>query len=135
MYRSGFCKNRFVQDFRNRKVLACRWADFKWFSESGFDFKEMFDYQGLSVFVNLKVDCYVYLVKLVYGNFQYSKAEDASSYVNGKQLDLSIASLNALVSAPNGGKKFFDAYGWLGMSEVEPIDILWVVLDNPTKMK
>ncbi|KAB1203981.1 hypothetical protein CJ030_MR8G002124 [Morella rubra] len=58
------------------------------------------------------------------------KSEDANSYVNGKELDLSVASLNALASAPNDGKKFFDAHGWMGMSEVEPIDILRVVLDN-----
>ncbi|KAB1213231.1 hypothetical protein CJ030_MR5G022420 [Morella rubra] len=89
-------------------------------------------FTGMSVFVNLKVDCYVYLVKLVYANFQYSTSDDANSYVNGKQLDMSVASLNALASAPNDGKKFFDAYGWSGMSKVEPIDILRVVLDNPT---
>ncbi|KAB1209543.1 hypothetical protein CJ030_MR6G018868 [Morella rubra] len=78
IYRSGLCKNRFVQDFQNRK------------------------------------------------------SEDATSYVNGKQLDLSITSLNSLVPALNSGKKFSDVYGWLGISEVEPIDILRVVLDNPT---
>ncbi|KAB1205806.1 hypothetical protein CJ030_MR7G028009 [Morella rubra] len=77
-------------------------------------------------------DCYVYLVKLVYANFQYSKYDDATIYVNGKQLDLSVTSLNSLASAPNDGKKFFDAYGWMGMSEVKPIDILKLVLDNPT---
>ncbi|KAB1202895.1 hypothetical protein CJ030_MR8G022414 [Morella rubra] len=71
-------------------------------------------FTGMSVFVNLKVDCYVYLVKLVYANFQYSTSDDANSYVNGKQLDMSVASLNALASAPNDGKKFFDAYGWSG---------------------
>ena len=53
-------------------------------------------------------------------------------HVNGKQLDLSVSSLNSLASTPNGGKKFLDAYGWIGMPEVEPIDILSVVLDNPT---
>ncbi|KAB1226210.1 hypothetical protein CJ030_MR1G023583 [Morella rubra] len=31
IYRSGLCKNRFVQDFRNRKVIAGRWADFQMF--------------------------------------------------------------------------------------------------------
>ncbi|KAB1219666.1 hypothetical protein CJ030_MR3G011067 [Morella rubra] len=85
----------------------------------------------MGILVNLKVDCYVYLVKLVYANFQYSKFEDATSYVNGKQLDLLVSSINSLVSAPNSGKKFFDTYGWIGMSEVERIDILRVVLDNP----
>ncbi|KAB1213181.1 hypothetical protein CJ030_MR5G021759 [Morella rubra] len=34
------------------------------YSESGFDFKEMFEFQGWVALVNLKVDCYVYLVKL-----------------------------------------------------------------------
>ncbi|KAB1206376.1 hypothetical protein CJ030_MR7G018893 [Morella rubra] len=101
IYRSGLYKNRFVQDFRNRKVIARRWADFQWFS-------------------------------VVLANFQFSKSEDAISYVNGKQLDLSDSSLNSLASAPNGGKKFLDAYSWIGMSEIEPIDILSVVLDNPT---
>ncbi|KAB1227292.1 hypothetical protein CJ030_MR1G016850 [Morella rubra] len=57
--------------------------------------------------------------------------EHASSLVNGKQLDLSVSSLNSLASAPNTGKKFFDPYGWMGMSEKEPIDILRVVLDDP----
>ena len=59
--------------------------------------------------MNLKVVCYVYLVKLVYASFQYSTSDDANSYVNGKQLDMSVASLNALSSTPNDGKKFFDA--------------------------
>ena len=62
--------------------------------------------------VNLKVDCYVYLVKLVYANFQYSKSEGATSYVNGKQLDLSVTSLNSLVSALNIGKKIL-MFLWL----------------------
>ncbi|KAB1225207.1 hypothetical protein CJ030_MR1G025760 [Morella rubra] len=54
IYRSGLCKNRFVQDFRNRKVIAGRWADFKWFSENGFGFQEMFEFQGWGTLVNLK---------------------------------------------------------------------------------
>ncbi|KAB1219848.1 hypothetical protein CJ030_MR3G009490 [Morella rubra] len=111
--------------------MAGRWADFEWFSESGFGFEEMFEFQGWGMLVKLKVDCYVYLVELVYANFQYSKSEDATSYVNGKQLDMSVTTLISLVSAPNGGNKFFVAYGWTGMSEVETLDILRVVLDNP----
>ncbi|KAB1223154.1 hypothetical protein CJ030_MR2G016455 [Morella rubra] len=59
------------------------------------------------------VDVYVYLVKLAYANFQHSMTEHASSLVNGKQLDLSVSSLNSLASAPNTGKKFFDPMvGW-----------------------
>ena len=92
----------------------------------------MFEFQGWGTLVNLKVNCYVYLVKLVYANFQFTKSEDADSYVNGKVLDLSSSSLNSMVNAPDGGKKFFDAHGWIGMSEVDPLHILRVVLDNPT---
>ena len=84
----------------------------------------MFEFQGWGILVNLKVNCYVYLVKLVHANFQYTKPDDATSYVNGKHLDPSSSSLNSLATAPNSGKKFFDAYGWMGLSEVEPIDIL-----------
>ncbi|KAB1226504.1 hypothetical protein CJ030_MR1G019237 [Morella rubra] len=51
---------------------------------------------------------YVYLVKLVFANFQFSKSEDADSYVNGKMLDLSSSSLNSLANAPDDGKKFFE---------------------------
>ncbi|KAB1206523.1 hypothetical protein CJ030_MR7G000021 [Morella rubra] len=47
IYRAGLCKNKFVQDFRNRTVIAGPWVDFPWFCESGFDFKEMFDFQAL----------------------------------------------------------------------------------------
>ena len=69
IYRARLCKNKFVQDFRNRKVIAGRWVDFPLFCEIGFDFKEMFNFQGWSIFVNLKVDVYVYLVKLAYATF------------------------------------------------------------------
>ncbi|KAB1212748.1 hypothetical protein CJ030_MR5G023942 [Morella rubra] len=47
-------------------------------------------------------------VKLVYANFQFTKSEDADSYVNGKMLDLSSSSLNSMVNAPDAGKKFFE---------------------------
>ncbi|KAB1206522.1 hypothetical protein CJ030_MR7G000022 [Morella rubra] len=49
IYRAGLCKNKFVQDFRNRTVIAGRWVDFPWFCESGFDSKEMFDFQDMFV--------------------------------------------------------------------------------------
>ncbi|KAB1209857.1 hypothetical protein CJ030_MR6G013686 [Morella rubra] len=113
IYRARLCKNKFVQDFRNRKVIAGRWVDFSCFCESGLDFKEMFDFQGWSIFVNLKVDVYVYLVKLAYANFLHSMTEHAFSLVNGEQLDLSMSSLNSLATATNIGKKFFDLYGWM----------------------
>ncbi|KAB1226330.1 hypothetical protein CJ030_MR1G002800 [Morella rubra] len=74
-------------------------------------------FTGMSVFVNLKVDCYVYLVKLVYANFQYSTSDDANSYVNGKQLDMSVASLNALASAPNVERSsLMPMDGWVDMT-------------------
>ncbi|KAB1223120.1 hypothetical protein CJ030_MR2G024866 [Morella rubra] len=34
-------------------------------------------------------------------------------------------------SAPNSAKKFFELYGWSGLSDVEPIQILRVVMDDP----
>ncbi|KAB1205047.1 hypothetical protein CJ030_MR7G016691 [Morella rubra] len=132
IYRSGLCKNRFVQDFRNRKVIHGRWIDFEWFSANGFDFQDMFEFQGWETLVSIKENCYVYLVKLVFANFQFSKSEDADSYVNGKMLDLSSSSLNSLANAPDDGKKFFENHGWVGLSEVDPLHILRVVLDNPT---
>lgn len=122
IYRSGLSRNCFVQYFRNRKVIARRWIDFPWFNENGFDFKEIFDFHGWSVLVNLKVEVFTYLVKLTYANFAYTVTEDASSLINGKHLDLFVSSLKSLASAPNYGK-FFDSYGCSGMSEVEPIDI------------
>ncbi|KAB1226462.1 hypothetical protein CJ030_MR1G014044 [Morella rubra] len=73
----------------------------------------MFEFQGWGTLVNLKVNCYVYLVKLVYANFQFTKSEDADSYVNGKMLDLSSSSLNSMVNAPDAGKKFFENHGWV----------------------
>ncbi|KAB1219442.1 hypothetical protein CJ030_MR3G001075 [Morella rubra] len=124
IYRSGLCKNRFVQDFRNRKVIAGRWADFQWFSENEFGFQEMFEFQGWGTLVNLKVNCYVYLVKLVYANFQFTKSEDADSYVNGKMLDLSSSSLNSMVNAPDAGKKFFENHGWLFVAHDERFNLL-----------
>ncbi|KAB1220557.1 hypothetical protein CJ030_MR3G015810 [Morella rubra] len=45
IYRSGLCKNRFVQDFRNRKVIAGDGLIFKWFSENGFDFKRCLSFK------------------------------------------------------------------------------------------
>lgn len=44
---------------------------------------------------------------------------------------MSVTKLNTLAKALDSGKKFFDTYGWTGMSEVEPFDILRVILDNP----
>ncbi|KAB1212576.1 hypothetical protein CJ030_MR5G023520 [Morella rubra] len=107
IYKSGLCKNRFVQDFQNRKVIAGRWADFQWFSENEFGFQEMFEFQGWGILVNLKL-------------------------CEWKMLDLSSSSLNSMVNAPNAGKKFFENHGWVGLSEVDPLHILRVVLDNPT---
>ncbi|KAB1212577.1 hypothetical protein CJ030_MR5G023521 [Morella rubra] len=54
IYKSGLCKNRFVQDFQNRKVIAGRWVDFQWFNENEFGFQEMFEFQGWGILVNLK---------------------------------------------------------------------------------
>ncbi|KAB1201127.1 hypothetical protein CJ030_MR0G005040 [Morella rubra] len=72
----------------------------------------MFEFQGWETLVSIKENCYVYLVKLVFANFQFSKSEDADSYVNGKMLDLSSSSLNSLANAPDDGKKFFENHGW-----------------------
>ncbi|KAB1206923.1 hypothetical protein CJ030_MR7G008161 [Morella rubra] len=127
IYRSGLCKNRFTQDFRDRKVIHGRWIDFEWFSANGFDFQDMFKFQGWETLVSIKENCYVYLVKLVFANFQFSKSEDADSYVNGKILDLSSSSLNSLANAPDDGKKFFENHGWVGLSEVDPLHILRIL--------
>jgi outer membrane murein-binding lipoprotein Lpp len=132
VYRSGLCKNKFVQDFRGRKVLGGRWMDFNWFNQNGFDFQEIFEYQGWDKFVTVKLDYFPYLVKLVYSNLKITSAENVTSYVNAQHLDLSVTSLNSVISAPNEGKCFYDAYSWVGMSEVEPIEILRVVLEDPT---
>ncbi|KAB1219404.1 hypothetical protein CJ030_MR3G001113 [Morella rubra] len=100
------------------------------YSENEFGFQEMFEFQGWGTLVNLKVNCYVYLVKLVYANFQFTKSEDADSYVNGKMLDLSSSSLNSMVNAPDAGKKFFENHGWVGLSEVDPfifLGLFWII--------
>ncbi|KAB1206031.1 hypothetical protein CJ030_MR7G009260 [Morella rubra] len=65
IYRSGLCKNRFTQDFRDRKVIHGRWIDFEWFSANGFDFQDMFKFQGWETLVSIKENCYVYLVKFL----------------------------------------------------------------------
>lgn len=57
--------------------------------------------------------------------------EDASSLDKGQQLDLTEASLNILTSSPNCGKKFLEAYVWSGLSKVDPLHIMQVVLDDP----
>ncbi|KAB1219894.1 hypothetical protein CJ030_MR3G009536 [Morella rubra] len=54
----------------------------------------------------------------------------ASGFVKGKELDLFVNELNAVSFSLNSGVKFFQSYTWAGMSDVEPIDILRVVLDN-----
>lgn len=64
----------------------------------------MFDYQGRSNFVGLKSDTFPYLIKQAFANY-------ASSLVKGKDLDLSVTSLNNLVLSPNSGVKLFDSYG------------------------
>lgn len=63
------------------------------------------------MFVNMRGDTFPYLVKLAYAKFSCIVTEDASSLVNGKHFDLSMTMLNALASAPDSGKKFFDLYG------------------------
>lgn len=83
------------------------------------------------MFVRMRVDVYPVLVKLAFTNFVCTVTKDASSLVNGKHLDLFVSSLYNLASAPNSGKNFYDSYGRSGMYKVEPIEILWVVLDNP----
>lgn len=35
-------RNCFVQDFHNRKVISGIWVHFSWFTEHGFDFKNIF---------------------------------------------------------------------------------------------
>ena len=42
-----------------------------------------------------------------------------------------VNGLNVVPLSPNSRVKFFESYTWGGMSDVEPIEILRVVLDNP----
>ncbi|KAB1223365.1 hypothetical protein CJ030_MR2G016104 [Morella rubra] len=49
----GLHQNRFAKDFQHRKVFLRKCVLFSRFSKHGSDFKEMFDYQGWSNFVEL----------------------------------------------------------------------------------
>ncbi|KAB1212371.1 hypothetical protein CJ030_MR5G020722 [Morella rubra] len=62
-------------------------------------------------------------VKLVYANFQFTKSEDADSYVNGKMLDLLSSSLNSMINAPDVRKKFFENHGWNSEKAILPSSI------------
>lgn len=131
-FHTGIHQNWFARDFKHRKVIFGHWVLFSWFIRNGFDFKEMFDYQEGSNFVGLRLDTFPFLVKQAFINFTFNVFEDASSLVKGKDLDLSVTSLNTMASSPNFDLKFFDSYSWTEMSDVEPLAILRVVLDDPS---
>ncbi|KAB1223104.1 hypothetical protein CJ030_MR2G013663 [Morella rubra] len=52
-------------------------------------------------------------------------------FSQGESFGFFVTSLNTRASAPNSAKKFFELYGWSGLSDVEPIQILRVVMDDP----
>ncbi|KAB1212411.1 hypothetical protein CJ030_MR5G023953 [Morella rubra] len=90
----------------------------------------MFDYIGSSDFVGLKCD--PYLIKQSFANFAFIVNVDATSLVKGKDLDFSVSSLNAVAHSSNSRIKFLESYTKIGMFDVEPIEILWAILDDPS---
>ncbi|KAB1223113.1 hypothetical protein CJ030_MR2G018732 [Morella rubra] len=130
-FRSGIHQQHFQSDFKNRKVISGRWVLLLWFIENGLDFQELFDAQEWSNFVTSRCDSFPYLVKQAYVNFNFDMSEIASRFVKGKELDFYMNGMNVVAISPNSWVKFFESYTWAGMSDVEPIEILRVVLDNP----
>ncbi|KAB1216431.1 hypothetical protein CJ030_MR4G029041 [Morella rubra] len=124
---TGIHQQRFNLDFRNHKVISGRWVLFPWFKKDGFDFQEMFDYQGWSNFVGLKCDSFPYLLKQSFANFASTVSEDATSLVKGKDLYLSVTSINVMALSPNSRVEFFESYTWAALFDVESIEILRVV--------
>lgn len=125
----GIHQQHFNQDFRHRKVNFGRWVLLPLFTENGFDFQEMFDYLGSSDF-GLKCD--PYLIKQSFANFASIVNVDATSLVKGKDLDFSVLSLNVVAHSSNSGVKFLESYTKTGMFDVQPIEILWAILDDPS---
>lgn len=72
------------------------------------------------------------MVKQAFINFAFNVFEDALSLVKGKDLDLSVTSFNTMASSPNFDLKFFDSYSWTEMSNVDPLVIIRVMLDDPS---
>ncbi|KAB1208316.1 hypothetical protein CJ030_MR7G023845 [Morella rubra] len=122
----GIHQQQFKWDFCNHKVISRCWVLLHWFTENGFDFQNIFDYQGWSYFGGLKCDSFPYLVKQSFANFVFTFSKDASSHVKGKDLDLYVTAINAMALSPNSGVKFFE------VSDVEPVEILRVFLDDPS---
>lgn len=83
---------------------------FLWFSENGFDIREMFEYKGQSNFVRLKLYAYPFFVKQVFANFAFNVSENASSLVKGKIFDLNrMGGAGYLMLSP---LRFFGLY-WM----------------------